>query len=52
MSNEFKTAKMVIKLGNNSLGVLMTSELKQAGISPGDTVLISVELLNKGEKDE
>ena len=52
MSNDFKTAKMVIKLGNNSLGVIMTRELKQAGIAPGDTVLISVELLDKGDRHE
>ena len=52
MSSEFKTAKTVIKLGNNSLGVIMTRELKQAGINLGDTVLISVELLDRGERNE
>ena len=52
VNSKFKTAKKVVRLGNNSLGVIMTRELKSAGIDLGDTILISVELLDRGEKDE
>lgn len=52
MNSKFKTAKKVVRLGNNSLGVIMTRELKAAGIDLGDTILISAELLDRGEKDE